>query len=98
LAPPAPRRLPRIACGLTAIAADVICIPMVLARTEASAGERGLALSPTIGLTGAAIPLAMVAFVIGAGCLPAPLGGNASPAARRGGERSVPPPALELVS
>ena len=69
--PPSPLLLFKVGCGLTAIVANVICIPMVLARVKATDEARKLALSRNIRLTGAAIPLAIAAFVIGVGYLPA---------------------------
>jgi hypothetical protein len=44
---------------------------MVLARVNATDDARKAALSRNIRLTGAAIPLAIAAFVIGVGYLPA---------------------------
>jgi hypothetical protein len=68
--PPSPLLLFKVGCGLAAIAANAVCIGWVLARAKATDDARKVALTRKIKLSGAAIPLAIVAFAIGVGYLP----------------------------
>jgi hypothetical protein len=57
----------KVACGLTAIVANVICIPLVQQRVRVHDDSDSIRLTQQIRLTGLAGPFAIAALVIGFG-------------------------------
>lgn len=55
----------KIACGLVAVIANLICIPLVQARAAATDDARVRKLTTRIIITGSAIPFGIAAMVIG---------------------------------
>lgn len=68
--PVSPLLLFKVGAGMTAIVANFICIPLVHKRWQARDDAALADYTKKIGLTGIAIPVALVAFVIGVGFLP----------------------------
>jgi hypothetical protein len=63
--PAPPILLLKVALGLVPILTNLYCISLVLGRARTSDAQRALVLTNRIRLTGAAIPFAIAAFVIG---------------------------------
>lgn len=55
----------KVGAALIAIVANLVCFPLVQARFRATDDNRARVLTQQIGLTGWAIPFAIVAFAIG---------------------------------
>ena len=63
--PAKPMLIAKVVCGLVAVIANVICIPLVRARMKQSDNVRIRALTRYIKLTGLAIPFGLGALVLG---------------------------------
>ena len=68
--PASPLLLVKAGLGGTALIANLVCIQFVHARVKATDDKRVRVLTRRVKLTGRAIPLALVAFVMGLGFLP----------------------------
>ena len=70
--PAPPLMLVHAAAGIVPVAVNAVCTVWVQARARASAGDAEVAeLTRRVKLTGLAIPLVVVALVIGVGFMPA---------------------------
>ena len=68
--PPSPLLWIKVTAGLVTVLANLICIPIVFARSRATDDGRVAALTRYIKLTGWGIPFGLLAFVIGLFYLP----------------------------